>query len=244
MFLYNLENCFSFLPAESAPYQGTWLRELNAVSSSASFPFRQSALMQSTTCAAARGHPLGIRSSTLLREGCSISFICFSLSSPIFPFSKLLITWVSSWLSSLFWGLVCWDGVCICCILPFNALPRVVAPLPYVLDSRVVGRTCSVQADSYLPWGYLEFGQKDVNDCISKKLRNHKWLWAITQCVPDKCHQPFGTTVFLKFPMSLVSQRAWNSFLCSTKSSHALISILFLFFSPEDHKEYWLVFTS
>lgn len=60
------------------------------------------------------------------------------LLSPISPFSKFSITWVSSSLSSLFWGLVLWEE-CVSAVYP--TLPWMVASLPYVLDtSRFYGQ--------------------------------------------------------------------------------------------------------
>lgn len=147
MFLYNLENSLSFsCQPESAPYQGICLKKLNAVSV-ASLPYWQSALMQSTTCATAHGHLLGISCSTLLRDGCSTSFICaFTLlPSPLSP-NSLSLGFLLRY--PLYFEALCSRGVCICTVYP--TLPWMVASLPYVLDTRFMARTCSVQDDSYL----------------------------------------------------------------------------------------------
>lgn len=122
--------------------------------SSASLPFRQSALMQSTTCATAHGHLLGISCSTPLRDGCSISFICvFTLLSPL-PFLHIVYH-LGFFLVILSILRTCaLRGVCICwvCIWRvYPTLPWKVASLPYVLDTRFMARTCSVQDYSYLP---------------------------------------------------------------------------------------------
>ena len=107
----------SFFPASRvSPKPRHMAQKAECSLSSASLPFWQSALMQSTTCATAHGHLLAISCSTLLRDGCSISFICvFTLLSHL-PFLQILYH-LGFFLVILSILRPCaLRGVCICCI--------------------------------------------------------------------------------------------------------------------------------